>query len=62
MISQCTAHVVLVESVTEDRLNTMKLDYIAHRSERSQEAVEALRLKGEENFRRLGGKKVDLRI
>ncbi len=49
-------------SVTEDRLNEMKLDYIAHRGERGQEALEELRRKGEENFKRMGGKKVEVRV
>ena len=48
--------------MTDDRLNAMRLDYIAHRSERGREAVEALQRQGEENYRRLGGKKTEARV
>ena len=46
----------------EDRLNSMKLDYIAHRSERAAEAIEELRRKGEENYKRMGGQTTQARI
>lgn len=42
--------------MTEEKLNLMKLDYIANRSERGREVIEDLRRKGEENYRRMGGK------
>ena len=45
--------------MTEERLDSMKLDYIANRSERGQEAVEALRKSRTDRLRKMAGQKVE---
>ena len=41
--------------MTQERMDAMKLDFIAHRSEKGREAVEALRKSREEKLRRMAG-------
>lgn len=42
-------------SMTQERMDAMKLDFIAHRSEKGREAVEALRKSREEKLRKMAG-------
>ncbi|WVO19679.1 uncharacterized protein IAS62_000969 [Cryptococcus decagattii] len=41
--------------MTQERMDGMKLDFIAHRSEKGREAVEALRKSREEKLRKMAG-------
>ncbi|OWT40934.1 hypothetical protein J008_01617 [Cryptococcus neoformans] len=41
--------------MTQERMDAMKLDFIAHRSEKGREAVEALRKSREEKLRKMAG-------
>ncbi|WVO13148.1 hypothetical protein L204_100760 [Cryptococcus depauperatus] len=43
------------EYMTTERLDAMKLDYIARRSEMGKQAVEALKKSREERFKRMAG-------
>lgn len=43
--------------MTEDRLDALKLDYIANRSDRGREAVEALYRERREKLLRMSGRK-----
>ncbi|WWD18089.1 hypothetical protein CI109_102537 [Kwoniella shandongensis] len=48
--------------MTQDRLDHMKLEYIAHRSENGRLAVEALRKSREEKLRKMAGIKEEASV
>jgi COX assembly protein 1 len=49
----------LIISTTEERVDELKLDYIAHRSERGRIAVEALKASRLEKLKKMAGRKDD---